>query len=246
MLSKSQIKLITSLGKKKYRNHHKLFMVEGVKSIKEFLQSNVELNQLFTTDITLFDVDVSKTVLINHSELKKISSLTTPNNAVAIFNIQPPKSIDLNKLVVALDNVNDPGNLGTIIRLCDWFGVNDLICSFGTVDCYNPKVVQATMGSLARVNITYLDLSNFLHENKVSHVYGTFMEGENVYTSPITEKGILVLGNEANGISKEIEPLITKRLTIPKFGSLKKTESLNVATATAIFLSEFKRRTTEK
>lgn len=245
MLSKSQIKLITSLAKKKYRKQHGFFVVEGVKSITEFLKSNFQLEQLYSVDEGVFSVDVSKYTAISDAELKKISFLSNPNMALAIFKIPKPEPIHTNKLIVALDNINDPGNLGTIIRLCDWFGITDLVCNLETVDCYNPKVVQASMGSLTRVNITYLDLEGFLKEQKSLPLYGTFMEGENVYSTKIDDKGILILGNEANGISKNIEQLVSKKISIPQFGTIQETESLNVATATSILLSEFKRRTIE-
>ena len=174
-----------------------------------------------------------------------MSFLKTPNQALAIFKIPKTLPIDFSNLVVALDDIRDPGNLGTIIRLCDWFGVNDLVCSYETVDCFNPKVIQATMGSITRVNITYLDLTKLLSENDMLS-YGTFMDGDSIYSMSLPEKGILVFGNEANGISKAIESKVVKRLSIPRFGNLQATESLNVATAAAIFLSEFKRRTIEK
>jgi len=135
--------------------------------------------------------------------------------------------------------------LGTIIRLCDWFGITDLVCSQETVDCYNPKVVQATMGSLSRVNINYLDLKPFIKTSK-SPKFGTFMEGKNVYTESLPKRGILILGNEANGISSSIENMVDQKITIPRFGDLQATDSLNVATATAILLSEFKRKSTER
>ena len=138
-----------------------------------------------------------------------------------------------------MDAVRDPGNLGTIIRLCDWFGVTQLICSKDTTDCYNPKVVQATMGSLARVSICYTDIQKFIAESSLP-VYGAFMEGKNVYTQNLLQDAILVMGNEANGISEKIEKLITEKISIPQFGN-QTTESLNVATATAILLSELKR-----
>ncbi len=144
--------------------------------------------------------------------------------------------------MVALDGVRDPGNLGTIIRLCDWFGVKNLICSNDTVDCYNSKVVQATMGSIARVNISYVDLEDFLTENDQMPIMGTFLEGENIYTSELPKDGILILGNEANGISSKIEKLVTQRINIPQYGNSAETESLNVATATAVVLSEFRRQ----
>lgn len=246
MVSKNQIKLITSLAKKKYRNQYKLFVVEGLKSIHEFLHSNFELDQVFTLNSDAFDVEEGKIFPISISDLKKISFLTNPNMALASFKIKEPKPINFNNLIVALDAVNDPGNLGTIIRLCDWFGITDLVCSLDTVDCYNPKVIQASMGSLTRVNISYLNLKLFLKEQGVAPVYGTFMQGENIYSTNLLDNGVLVLGNEANGISEEIEKLTTCKLTIPQFNSNQHTESLNVAMATAIFLSEFKRRTIEK
>ena len=240
MLSKNQIKLITLLKQKKYRVQHQLFVVEGVKTIKELLDSNFELSQLYTTtlDFNVFDVLTSK---ISETELKKISFLKTPNAALALFKIPKSKNIDFNKLVIALDNVRDPGNLGTIIRLCDWFGVEDLICNTETVDCFNPKVIQASMGSIKRVNITYVDL-NILLSERTEVKFGAFMDGDNVYKLNLPEKGIIVLGNEANGISPNIETQIEQRISIPRFGDLQETESLNVANATAILLSEFKRR----
>ena len=243
MLSKSRITLITSLKQKKYRTQHRLFVVEGIKTIQEFLNSSYNLEYLYAT--SLFEgVSEDVQTLVSESDLKKISFLKNTNSALAVFKIQDTILIDESKLIVALDNVRDPGNLGTIIRLCDWFGVTDLVCNLGTVDCYNPKVVQATMGSLTRVNITYTDLENYLSDKRDLPVFGTFMSGNNLYTTnSVAEKGILVLGNEANGISDGIEKLVTEKITIPKFGSIQKTESLNVAMATSIVLSEFKRKT---
>lgn len=238
MLSKNQIKLITSLKQKKYRQQYGFFVVEGAKTIKELLQSHLELHALYTTEP--FNIDAKDAILISESELKRISFLKTPNKALAIFKIPEAKPIKSNQLIVALDSIRDPGNLGTIIRLCDWFGVTDLVCSKETVDCFNPKVIQATMGSITRVNVSYLDLVSFLKESKLS-VFGAYMEGENVYKSELPENGILVMGNEANGVSKEVEAIITEKISIPRFGETQETESLNVATATAILLSEFRR-----
>ena len=238
MLSKSQIKLITSLKQKKYRQQHGFFVVEGIKTIKELLQSHLVLHALYTTEP--FNIDAKNEVLISETDLKRISFLTTPNTALAIFEIPQPQPIEKKGLIVALDAVRDPGNLGTIIRLCDWFGVKDLVCSNETVDCFNPKVVQATMGSITRVAINYIDLADFLKSANLP-ILGAFMEGENVYTKRLPENGILVMGNEANGISKEVEAMITDKIAIPRFGDLQATESLNVATATAILLSEFRR-----
>ena len=238
MLSKSQIKLITSLKQKKYRLQHGFFVVEGVKTIKELLQSNLTLHILYTMES--FNIDAKNEILISEQDLKRISFLKTPNKALAIFKMPAVKGIETNKLIVALDDVRDPGNLGTIIRLCDWFGVKDLVCSKETVDCFNPKVVQATMGSITRVNISYVDLSSFF-KNADLPVFGAFMDGESVYKKQLPEKGVLVMGNEANGISKAIEATVTDKISIPRFGDLQATESLNVATATSILLSEFRR-----
>lgn len=241
MFSKSQFKLIKSLAQKKYRLKHQLFVAEGKKVISDLLNSSIELHSLFTTD-DIFEAERNKTFLIDEAELKKISNLTTPQTALAVFSMPINKKPELKGLMVALDEVQDPGNLGTIIRMCDWFGVEQLICSAGTVDCYNPKVVQATMGSIARVNISYVSLPEFIKQGDGKMpVFGAFLEGENIYTEDLPE-GIIVMGNEANGISAEVEALVTKKLVIPQFGNSQETESLNVATATAIFLSEFRRR----
>ncbi|NOY48902.1 MAG: RNA methyltransferase [Chlorobi bacterium] len=243
MLSKNQIKLITSLKQKKYRLQHQLFVAEGKKTIVELLHSNLQLQQLYTTTLE-FDVSDDLQTEISENDLKKISFLKNPNTALAVFKIPKPQPIDFNALVLALDDVRDPGNLGTIIRLCDWFGIKDLICSFDTVDCYNPKVIQATMGSITRVNVSYVSLNEILSEQN-TNIFGAFMDGDNVYHKDLSNSGILVLGNEANGICNEVEAQIIHRISIPRFGNLQTTESLNVATATAILLSEFKRRIIE-
>jgi len=242
MLSKNQIKLIRSLKQKKYRLQHQLFVVEGKKAILEFLNSKLQLNQLFTTTLE-FDVSDVLQTTITPKELNTISFFKTPNVALAVFKISKPKPIDFNNLIVVLDNVRDPGNLGTIIRLCDWFGVKDLVCNTDTVDIYNPKVIQATMGSITRVNVSYLDLESFLSAQKGIQKFGAFMNGETIYNLKLPNSGILVLGNEANGICKQVEFQITDRISIPRFGDIQEAESLNVANAAAILLSEFKRRT---
>lgn len=240
MLTKNQIKLISSLNQKKFRNQHELFIVEGVKGIREFLNSRFKLHELYSIE-EIFGI---KSILISENELKKISSLTTPNTALGLFRMSEPGPVDESKLIVALDDIRDPGNMGTIIRLCDWFGIRDLVCSTTTVDCYNTKVVQATMGSLTRVNVSYLDLESFLKASKLEK-FGTFMDAKNVYEERLPENGILILGNEANGISPAIEKLVDQKIAIPRFGNVQEVESLNVATATAILLSEFKRRSIE-
>ncbi|MFB9109023.1 TrmH family RNA methyltransferase [Flavobacterium gyeonganense] len=240
MISKNQIKLITGLHQKKQRFANQLFFAEGIKVIQELLQSNFELEYLFTTQNDFETVGTSKCIPVTEQELKKISALSTPNTCLAVFKIPAGNTIIDSGLILALDDIRDPGNLGTILRLCDWFGIQQIICSKETVDIYNPKVVQATMGSIARVNVNYVDLKSFITNAKLP-VFGTFMNGENIYQSVLPQNGIIIMGNEANGISAEIEKTVTSRLTIPRFGKLQKTESLNVATATAIVLSEFKR-----
>ncbi len=239
MVSKNQIKLINSLQQKKYRKLHNLFIAEGKKVIQELLDAQFSLAYLFVTKSDLFDTNPTAT-LISDSELKKISALTTANDCLAVFEIKVTNFKPTSGLELALDNIKDPGNMGTIIRLCDWFGISKIVCSEETVDIYNPKVVQATMGSLARVQVEYTNLAAYLKATD-KEIFGTFMDGENIYKKQLPSNGILVMGNEANGISSEIENLITQKIAIPRFGNLQQTESLNVATATAIFLSEFKR-----
>jgi len=240
MLSKNQLKLITSLQQKKYRLSYQLFFAEGVKVIQELLDSNFELDHLYTTQMDSPRVLTQKKSLISENELKKISVLASPNSCLAIFKI--PNEIDIKQsgLILALDSIRDPGNLGTILRICDWFGIEQIICSKDAVDLYNPKVVQATMGSISRVNVNYIDLEDFIVKTKLP-IYGTFMDGDNIYKTKLPKEGIIIMGNKANGISPELEKLCKNKLMIPRFGSLQKTESLNVATATAIVLSEFKR-----
>lgn len=236
-ITKKELKLIKSLSQKKVRQQEQLFIVEGVKGIREFLDSEFELYQLFATD-SIFDVDAK---LISARDLDRISALKTPNTALAIFRIPQPKPVIDSSLILALDDVRDPGNLGTIIRLCDWFGIEQLVCSSETVDCYNSKVVQASMGSLTRVQIVYTDLQHYLEQSNLE-IFGTFMDGSNIYSEVLPEKGIIVMGNEANGISPKIEGLVSKKIGIPRFGQIRVTESLNVATAAAIVLSAFKGR----
>jgi TrmH family RNA methyltransferase len=240
MLSKNQIKLITSLQQKKQRFANQMFFAEGIKVIQELLESNFELVHLYTTQNDFEQVSNVKKVIVDESDLKKISALSTPNTCLAVFKIPVEKKIIESGLVLVLDSIRDPGNLGTILRLCDWFGIGQLICSKETVDIYNPKVVQATMGSIARVNVNYVNLETFVSKTKLA-IFGTFMDGNNIYKTELPQEGIIIMGNEANGISPQLEKLIKNRLTIPRFGNLQKTESLNVANATAIILSEFRR-----
>ncbi len=272
MLSKNQIKRINSLQQKKYRNKTGLFIVEGEKSVREFLESRFELESLFyledgngkwedqrqktedgrqkTEDSKLRHSElVSESYKKqNHSnffpvslkELQKISALKNANTVLAVFKIPKPFKIIDKGLILVLDDIKDPGNLGTIIRLCDWFGVQQLVCSLETVDCYNPKVVQASMGSLTRVPVVYTDLETYLSSTTLP-IYTSLLAGENVYQTTLKNSAILVMGNEANGISDAIQHFATHQLNIPHFGKIAQTESLNVAMATAVLLSEFRR-----
>ena len=238
-LLKNDFKLINSLRQKKYRQLNGLFIAEGVKVVKELLNSSIKAEKIFATED--FSENTSgNEILISDKDLKKISVLKTPNKVLGIFNIPKQSEINYSDFTVALDKINDPGNLGTIIRLCDWFGVKQLICSNDTVDCYNQKVVQSTMGSITRVNIVYTNLKEFINKTTVP-TYIADMNGLNIYETSLPKEAVLIMGNEANGISKEISEMVANRLTIPRFGNVQKTESLNVATATSILLSEFKR-----
>lgn len=238
MISKSEIKLITSLQQKKYRNNHGLFIGEGKKLISDLISGGLKLHSLFSTE----DVsEISENYeTISQIELNKISALKNANGVLALFEIPPNTPIKTEGLRVVLDSVRDPGNLGTMIRLCDWFGVSQLICSLDTVDCYNPKVVQATMGSLARVSVHYTDLKPFLMETNAP-IYTAVMDGKNVYSEVLPKNALLVMGNEANGVSEDILQLSKYKITIPNFSKNNAAESLNVATATGILLSEFRR-----
>lgn len=237
MLSKNQVKLIQKLHQKKYRNELNLFIVEGKKSINEFLQAGYTPQLLIATEAFTASVPQHLITPVSKDELRKVSTLQNPDEGLAVFEQPKHKGILQEGVIVALDNVQDPGNLGTIIRLCDWFGVETLLCNIQTVDCYNPKVVQASMGSLTRVAVHYLDLAAFLTTTALP-VYTMDLEGENLYTATFPKDCILILGNEANGISSEVRALSNEVITIPRFSQHQRTESLNVAMAGAIILSE--------
>lgn len=237
MLSKNQVKLIQKLHQKKYRNELNLFIVEGKKSINEFLQAGYTPQLLIATEAFTTNVPQHLFTPVTKDELRKVSTLQNPDEGLAVFEQPKHKGILQEGVIVALDNVQDPGNLGTIIRLCDWFGVETLLCNTQTVDCYNPKVVQASMGSLTRVAVHYLDLAAFLTTTALP-VYTMDLEGENLYTATFPKDCILILGNEANGISAEVRALSNEVITIPRFSKHQRTESLNVAMAGAIILSE--------
>ena len=245
MLSKNQIKLIKSLETKKNRKREGLFVAEGPKVVGDLLRAGYQPHSIYATpQCSLFNAKCST---VTDDELHRISFLQHPQEVLAIFHIPtPPQPSDTrpqtSALSLALDGVQDPGNVGTIIRIADWFGITQIFCSPDTADVYNPKVVQATMGSLAHVSITYCDLVPLLREANVP-VYGTLLDGQDIYQQPLSAEGILVMGNEGNGISPEVRQLVTNKLLIPNFNNNTETaESLNVAIATAITCSEFRRR----
>ena len=239
MPTKATLKYVKRLQQKKYRKITGEFVVEGKKSVEEFLESDYKRKYFFVSEE--FKNEFPEAEVCTIPALRQMSGLATTPEILAVFEQKTtkiPSKIDGHYF--ALDNIKDPGNLGTIIRLADWFGMKHLFCNTETVDVYNPKVVQACMGSLTRVDVHFLDLNLFLKEVNVP-VYGTFMQGENIYTKAAAPNGIIVLGNEANGISAEIEKLCTDKITIPQVG--KTTESLNVAVASAIIAAEFYRKT---
>lgn len=237
-LSKNKLKWIRSLQQKKVREELGLFIVEGEKMVAELLATNASSIELIcvTKDFEMkeqnFDV-----FLADDKQLEQISSLKTPNKVLAVvrqFNYKLPSE---NEFCLALDGVQDPGNLGTILRIADWFGVEHILCSKDTVEVYNPKVVQASMGAIFRIKTHQVDLKEHLSNYK-GKIYGALLEGENVYKTTLENEGILLMGNEGNGISQDLISLITDKISIPRFG---KAESLNVAVATGILVSEFKR-----
>ena len=253
MLSRSQSKLIASLRLGKYRNEEGLFIVEGVKMVGELLASNFEIKAIFATGAWIsgkhlppdrYLVDIEE---ISETDLKKISVLTTPNQVLAVAHTKTYKTPGFSggEWVLALDQVRDPGNMGTIIRTADWFGINRIVASKGTVDLWNPKVVQASMGSIFRMPVHYADLADYLQEvGKLAPVYGAFMDGSPIGGIQLGQQGILVIGNESHGISTDIEALITRKITIPSAiaGDEGRAESLNASLATAILCYEINRQ----
>lgn len=248
MLSKNQIKRIQSLARKKGRRDEGCFIAEGSKLVEDTCNA-FDCDLLLATRRWL-DAHPHRTSHpvqeVTEQEMTKVSQLTTPTDVMAIYRI-PCYRLDVealrSELVLALDTVQDPGNLGTIVRLADWFGIRHIVCSPETADLYNPKVVQATMGALARVRLYYTPLVEFLQSMERATVYGTFLDGTDIYRSPLSPHGVIVMGNEGNGISPELEPYIGSRLYIPNYPAGQPTsESLNVAVAAAITCAEFRRR----
>jgi len=214
-----------------------LFLVEGNKIIKELPHSDYQIENLYSIDPENLVSQTQEIDKILPADLKKISFLQHPKDSVAVCRIPEHKMLSDVTIQLVLDGIQDPGNLGTIIRLADWFGIEQIICSTDTVDLYNPKVIQATMGSFLRVNVFYTDLENYFKEYK-NPVYGTDMKGESLYNTEFPEKFSLVFGNEGNGIRPSTEGLISKMITIPRFGHSQSTESLNVSMSAGIILGE--------
>jgi len=248
MISKNKIKFIRSLEKKKFRTETGFFLAEGNKLVAEILPF-FECECLIAKSSWLAmqgDVRANELFVAEEGDIEKISLLKTPQDVLAVFR-QPRYALENetlgNELSLVLDGIQDPGNLGTIIRLADWFGIKRLICSPDTADAYNPKTVQATMGAIARVQVFYVSLPEWLDDVKDIPVYGAFLEGKNIYTEALSSSGLIVMGNEGNGISRAVEERITQKLYIPNYPpEAETTESLNVATAAAIVCSEFRRR----
>ncbi|MCR8559766.1 RNA methyltransferase [Mucilaginibacter sp. BJC16-A38] len=245
MLSKSQISLLKSLQHKKERKENSLFLVEGHKSVAEFINSSYKVDAIYHT--ASFDPKMLKLSQkinlynISVTDIEKISSLKTPQEVIALVKIPVHPRLNNEKLKqkfsLVLDGIQDPGNMGTIIRTADWFGIDNIICSDDTVDAYNPKVVQASMGSLSRINMHYVDLTTVLPQIGL-RIFGAMLNGENIYKTQFGAEGLIVMGNEGNGLRPEVERLINKAVTIPRSG---KAESLNVGIATALFCSEISR-----
>lgn len=253
MLSKNKIKFIQSLNRKKIREQENVFLVEGNKMVQEAIHSDLNIDLLCGTAEFLKSNHISgqsarEVIEVTSEELQKASLLQSPQKALAIIQMPAGSfriSMLLNEFSLALDFIQDPGNLGTIIRVADWFGIRHLLCSENTVDCYNPKVIQSSMGAIFRVKVHYLNLEATLEEanNHEIPVSGTFLDGDNIFTTSLPPHGILVMGNEGNGISPELEQIIRKKIQIPSFPlNQQGSESLNVATATAICCAEFRRR----
>lgn len=248
MISKSKIKLFNSLKLRKYRKKHALFVAEGQKIINDLIKTGIKINYIATCNSDFINNKHSNAELIytSKSELKKISNLKTPVDTVAIFEI-PTYDINYNEieneLVLFLDNIQNPGNLGTIIRTADWFGIKNIVCSEDTVDAFNPKVIQASMGAIARLKVHYINSESFFKKlTKEIKIYGTFLEGENIYKTELSKNGIIVIGNEGKGISDDLQNYISKKIHIPNYSENEsKSESLNASIATAIVCAEFRR-----
>lgn len=248
MLSKNKIKFIRSLEMKKNRKENGVFLAEGNKLVSE-LSAHFKCKLLVATSQWLDsnrNINADETIAVEKEELSRASLLKTPQDVLAVFEMpryEASNDDPKKELCLALDDIQDPGNLGTIIRIADWFGIKNIFCSHGTADAFSPKTVQATMGALARVKIHYCDIKELISGLDDVPVFGTFLDGNNIYESELSANGLIVMGNEGNGISKEVSTLINRRILIPNYPQGNETtDSLNVAIATAIVCSEFRRR----
>ena len=244
-MTKADIQLVRALADKRGRTEHGLFVAEGEKLVGELRTSRLRVRKIFALEGVFEGPEVEP---VAPRDMERLSLLKTPGNSLALIEI-PRYELDTahlgERLTLALDDVQNPGNLGTIVRLADWFGIGDIVCSEATADCFNPKVVQATMGAILRVRVHYTDLPRVLRDAAAREVpvYGTFLEGENLYDTPLTPGGIVVMGNEGRGVTPETAAAVTRKLFIPPYPADRRgSESLNVAMATGIVCAEFRRR----
>ncbi len=244
-MTKAEIQLIRALADKRGRTEHGLFVAEGEKLIGELRASQLRIRKIFALEGVFSGPEVET---VSPRDMERLSLLKTANTSLALVEI-PHYRLDAEaiagRLTLALDEVQNPGNMGTIIRLADWFGIRDIVCSEGTADCFNPKVVQATMGAILRVRVHYTDLGAFLGDaaQRGMPVYGTFLEGENIYDTKLSMQGIVVMGNEGRGVSNTVARTVTRKLLIPPYpADRRSSESLNVAMATGIVCAEFRRQ----
>jgi RNA methyltransferase, TrmH family len=243
MITKNKIKFIQSLHQKKYRQVHQSFIVEGAKNVLELLNSDFEIEAIFQTDIfykenkIVIDKQKSEIEVTSEAELAQMGTFATNNAALALVKTKP--NINLfaqNEIVLVLDDIRDPGNLGGIIRIADWYGIKKIVCSENTVDAYNPKVIAATMGSFVRVQLFYTDLIQYLETKKGEFIGGALLNGDSIYQLSLPQNGYLVIGNESNGISVSVQSFVNQCITIPRRGGA---ESLNASIATAVILDNF-------
>ena len=241
MITRAEILDIKALATKQGREEQGAFIAEGEKLVGEIRNSSLHIRRILQTKPIFAEGE-----LISEKEMERISQLKSANSVLAVVELPSSRlaSVKPSKnLVLALDRVQNPGNLGTIIRLADWFGISDIVCSEDTADCFNPKVVQATMGAILRVRVHYTNLAKWLAEQNEAKVYGTFLEGENIYSAELDKSGVIVMGNEGQGISAEVAKCVSHKLLIPPYPTDRcGSESLNVAVATAVICSEFRRR----
>jgi TrmH family RNA methyltransferase len=241
MITRAEILAIKALATKQGREEQGAFIAEGEKLVGEIRNSKLRIRKTYQTKPLFADAE-----MVSEKEMERISQLKTANSVLAVVEMPKSKIASVkpdSSLVLALDRVQNPGNLGTIIRLADWFGISDIVCSEDSADCFNPKVVQATMGAILRVRVHYTNLAKWLGEQRGAKVYGTFLEGENIYSAQLDKSGIIVMGNEGQGISTEVAATVSHKLLIPPYPADRSgSESLNVAVATAVICSEFRRR----